>query len=289
MNCRLFRICALVATLLPAGWVQAAVTCTVGSAGVTTSYDPAAIVATTVQSQLTVTCQANVAGDLGAFTYSVGVNNGLYSTAGTNQANFGASNVRYDTWRESTCNTLWKNTPANSRRLPDPPPGALNLVGIGAPVSATANYWICIPAAQTGAATGLHTDIVTMTVYSGTSNSALNTGTLPVNIAVSSTCSITTPPGNVAFAYTSFGPAANASTTFATTCTSGLPYTMALDTTGGTLLGLNYSIALSAAGGTGTGVAQSYSIDGTMAAGQVGTCSAAICNASAPHTLIITY
>ena len=43
--------------------------------------------------------------------------------------------------------------------------------------------------------------------------------------------------------------------------------------TSGTLVGLNYTLALSAAGGTGNGSEQSYTIDGTIAANQAGTCA----------------
>jgi spore coat protein U-like protein len=86
-----------------------------------------------------------------------------------------------------------------------------------------------------------------------------------------------------------FGAVANASTTFGVTCTSTLPYTMALDATSGTVLGLNYTLALSAASGTGNGVLQTYAINGSIAAGQPGTCATGSCAASQPRTLTITY
>ncbi len=102
-------------------------------------------------------------------------------------------------------------------------------------------------------------------------------------------CNLTTAPGNIVFNYTGFGAAANASTTYGVTCTSYLPYTMALDATSGTLLGLSYTVNLAASGGTGTGVEQSYAINGTIPAGQSGTCGSGSCSASQARTLTITY
>ena len=65
---------------------------------------------------------------------------------------------------------------------------------------------------------------------------------------------------------------------------------MALDATAGNLLGLNYSLALSNPGGqTGTGFPQNFTINGTVAAGQSGTCGGGICTSAAPRTLTVTY
>jgi hypothetical protein len=64
---------------------------------------------------------------------------------------------------------------------------------------------------------------------------------------------------------------------------------MALDATSGTLVGLTYGVALSQSAATGTGVAQTFSINGTIAAGQSGTCATGSCSGSATRTLTITY
>jgi len=91
------------------------------------------------------------------------------------------------------------------------------------------------------------------------------------------------------FNYVAFGATVNASTSFGVTCTNSLPYTMALDATSGTVLGLSYTLALAASSGTGTGTLQTYAINGSIAAGQPGTCAAGSCAASQPRTLTITY
>lgn len=104
-------------------------------------------------------------------------------------------------------------------------------------------------------------------------------------------CQISVPPGNVNFSYTSFQvAAANASATYGVR-TTALPYTMSLDATSGTLLGLSYtlSIAPSSSSGTGTGATQTYTINGTMAGGQGGTCATAACSASQTRTLTLSW
>jgi spore coat protein U-like protein len=167
----------------------------------------------------------------------------------------------------------------------------MTLSGFAPTTSPPISFWGCVPAGQTSTPQGIYTDTVTMTVrMTPSSGGARNyTGTFPVAIHRGASCSISNAPGSVALNYTSFGPPANANTTFGATCTNQLPYTMSLDTTSGTLLGLNYSLALSAASATGTGVEQTYTITGTMAAGQVGTCATTTCSASQPHTLTINY
>jgi hypothetical protein len=114
-----------------------------------------------------------------------------------------------------------------------------------------------------------------------------------VTVNLTSGCAVTSAPTDVAFSYTSFQGAAATSTggAFSVRCTSTLPYTMALDATAGTVIGLNYTLALSAAGGTGAGLtAANYTVNGTMASGQSGTCgTTAVCTGSQARTLTVTY
>jgi hypothetical protein len=87
----------------------------------------------------------------------------------------------------------------------------------------------------------------------------------------------------------SFGPAANANTSFGVTCTNLLPYTVAIDATSGTLLGLNYTLTLTAPPSPGNGLERTGTIAGNMAAGQSGICATGVCFASETRTLTITY
>ena len=116
--------------------------------------------------------------------------------------------------------------------------------------------------------------------------------TLNVDITLTSLCQVST-PANLSFAYTSFqATAATASTPFNVTCVSGLPYTVGVSGANVTddAVGLAYSLAVAApiGGGTGTGLSQNYAIDGTIAAGQAGTCTSATCtNALATNNIKI--
>ncbi len=130
----------------------------------------------------------------------------------------------------------------------------------------------------------------------GAANAATATGNFNVNITLTSVCQLTG-PADLNFTYTSFqvGAATGAGGAFSVKCTNSLPYTIALDSTSVTddAVNLAYTLALSAAGGTGNGAAQNYSVTGSMAASQAGTCAVASCtNAAATNkqrTLTITY
>jgi spore coat protein U-like protein len=292
MNRTYLQLLAALVLSWPASWAQATITCNVTSPGFITDYDPTAP-DTIVQSQLTVTCQRNDdLNDPGSQTFSIRANNGQYATGGgTNRARLTTANryIRYELYSDSGCGSLWSN---NSTRIT----GSMNLTGLS-PSSVDISYWGCIPTGQqSGRPAGTYLDNVTMTLYRGTTGfSFLDSGSLPVTILHKATCSVSTAPGSVAISYTSFGAAANASTTFGATCTDTLPYTLSLDSTSGTLLGLNYSLSFSTPGITGTlstsgtGAEQTHTIYGTMAGGQSGTCATGVCNASQTHTLTISY
>ena len=132
------------------------------------------------------------------------------------------------------------------------------------------------------------------------------TGNFNVVINFTSACSVT---GSLAptFTYTS-GQAALAPAAgvlgYTVTCTTGVPYTMALDAGGGTYSGtftsptgtytntastLNYTLTLPAAV-AGTGAAQAYSLGGNMAAGQGGKCTTlGGCTFTDAHVLTVTF
>lgn len=133
-------------------------------------------------------------------------------------------------------------------------------------------------------------------------------GTFNVNVTLTAACTLGAVT-DLAFAYTSLqaGVANATGGGFSVNCTNTLPFTFGLfsGTVGVTppgaatiavndsVVNLNYTLGLSAAGGTGSGVAQNFSVTGTMAGSQAGTCAAASCtNAGATnrtHTLIVNY
>jgi spore coat protein U-like protein len=258
---------------------HAAITCSITSPGFAAAYDPAAINTNITQTYFTVTCTRGATTDPGSVNYSVKVDNGLNPSGQRNRATFGANRVNYDFYKDAGCGTTWKGNSAIT--------GTITFAGTGT-FTSQGNYWGCVPAAQSGLAAGVYTDSVTMTMTYGSPQSTASTSA-GVTISTPPTCSMSTPPGNVVFNYISLGAAVNASTTYGVTCTLALPYTMALDATAGTVVGLAYTIALSTPSSTGTGAQQTFSINGSIAAGQAGVCATATCSGTQPRTLTITY
>jgi spore coat protein U-like protein len=265
----------LAALAVPA---HAAITCNVTSGGVFAAYDPTAPGNDVNQTSFTVTCTKGAAGDPASVNYSVKVDNGLYSLGVNNRAAFGASRIKYDVFTNVTCGSAWKGGTAITGTVSTPSVGTF---------TATSTYWGCVQPLQAVPA-GTYTDTVTMTMtYGATSSTAV--GSFPVSISTPATCSVTAPPGNVVFNYVSFGAAVTPSSTFGVTCTLSLPYTMALDATAGTVVGLNYTLSLATASSTGTGAQQTHTINGSMAAGQAGTCNVGTCSGSQARSVTITY
>jgi len=275
---RFLRTCTVVLALFSPALASAAYNCSISSGGIATAYSPSTPTTTIMQTSFNLTCTRALS-DATTMSYTVAANNGSNATGTHNRAAFGGSFIRYDLFKDSACGSQWRG--------PQTITGTLNFSG-STSASIDVAFWGCITAGQTGLAAGTYTDLVTMSLTYGPSSTTA-TGSFPVSIATPAVCNLTTAPTDIVFSYTGFGAAANASTTFGVTCTSYLAYTMALDATSGTLLGLGYTLALSASSGTGSGVAQSYSITGTIAAGQSGTCGSGSCSASQARTLTITY
>ena len=106
----------------------------------------------------------------------------------------------------------------------------------------------------------------------------------------------------VAFTYTSFqvGAATATGGTFNMKCTNTMPYKVgfssaatpaATDAVTDSTTNLAYTLGMSAATGTGTGVDQAYSVTGTMAAAQAGSCLTAACTngAGVVRTVYVVY
>lgn len=271
--------------LLAAGTAHATISCSVSGNGFTSVYDPISTVPNDNVSSVTINC-SRASGDPTTTTYSLAATNGLYPNGQNNRAYYPTNKyLKYDVYKDASYSSRWGSGGSA------PFTGTLNF-GSGTSASLTLPYYNRV-AAQQSAVAADYTDTITTTLtYSVTSgvNAVATPATLPVIITTNPQCQFSTPPGTMSFSYTSFqSTAAAGSTQFATRCTSGLPYTMSLGASGGTLLGLAYSLSLSAAGGTGTGAAQTYSVNGSIAANQAGVCATSACAASAPQTITISY
>lgn len=277
------------ATLMMAGaGAHAAITCSVSSPGFATAYDPAAAANTVVQTNFTISCN-RTALDATSVNYTVAANNGLYKLGkNTNQALFVSGGINYfaayDIYKDSGCTTQWKGGVSQF--------SGTFVFAVGS-LTGTLNqtYYGCVFKGQNTLPAGIYSDTVTMTLNYGGSTA---TNSFAVQIATPSTCAISAPPSTLSFgSYVAFGSALAASTAFGANCTSFLPYTLSVSPTGGTIAGVNYTLLLNGTATTinltGTGVQQNHTIDGSMAAGQAGTCIASACSGINAHTLTLTY
>lgn len=266
--------------------IQAAVTCSVSATSIATVYDPTVATENISTGRVTVSCN-RLAIDANTFAYTINANSGLQPTGSKNRAQRGATTNRYDyeIYRQSP----YTNTNRWQAGATTQMSGTVNF-GAALTASDSKPFDLRLPGSQTVVTAGLYTDTVTVTVLNSTATITLNTSTFAVTVTTTNSCQIYTAPGNINFTYASFQvAAATANTSFQSRCTSGLPYTLALDATSGTLLGLNYSLSLSSSSTTGTGIVQSFTINGSIAGAQAGTCATASCNGSSARTLTITY
>jgi spore coat protein U-like protein len=268
------------------GWeAQAAVTCTASVTSIVKGYDPNATGDTVATGSYTVSC-TRLATDPNTFSWQLGADNGQQpGGGGQNRVQSPAGN-RYNY-------EIYRLTPyVNANRWQDSGTtrftGTINF-GAALIASQSGSFDLRLAGPQTVRPAGTYTDIVTVTVRNS-AGTMLSQTSFNVTIITNASCTLTSPPGNINLAYTSFQvAAASASTNFGVNCTTGIPYTMALDATSGTLVGLNYTLALSQTSSNGTGVAQTFSISGSIAGGQAGTCATGSCSGSATRTLTVTY
>jgi spore coat protein U-like protein len=274
--------------LVTAGEAAAAVACSVSSSGVSVAYfDTGSSLPARMTGSVTVNCtRSDLARDPATLYVALGAASGNTNSA-ISRARLvgGTTQDTMDYWLhpDATESLVWSEK------------------GGSATASQTIPYYARVPPASMQGRTlvkGLYQDTQTLTLYQSTtstadaakSNQATLTTSLAVQVTVPENCLLSSPPGNLAFTYTSFQASpAMASTSFAVTCVSNTPYTLTLDATTGTLAGLVYSLALSTASQTGTGLPQQATISGTIAAGQSGICSGTSCTDSAVRTLTVTY
>ncbi len=280
------RLAAALVCLAPFA-ASAAVSCNITLvSSITTVYDPSIGTDNVTTGSWSFTCM-RLGTDPNTFAWQFGANNGIHASGAQNRVLNGAANfINYEPYR------IIGGPYVNANRWQDAAAtrftGTLNF---GASLTATqsGSFDLRVTAGQTGHPAGIYTDTVTVNLRNS-GGTIIDSDAFIVTVITNNTCQISAPPGNVNFTYTSFqGSAAAASTLFGVRCTSALPYTMALDATSGTLLGLNYTLALSLPSGTGSGLTQTYNINGSIAAGQAGTCATAVCSGSQTRTLTLTW
>lgn len=291
---RLLRSVWLTAVLLACApaTALAAISCDFSVSSITVYYDSASSAAVPATGTININC-TRATGDPASRWLRFSNVGSLYCSG--SQARALLSGTNYLNYDLATTNAF--STPWDCGSTATTAPVQVSF-GTGNAASASTNFYFRVLAGQS-LALGTYSD--TVTVQGQINNNANNSGgsysnlastrTFPVSVIVPNTCVISSPPGTISLAYTSFQTtAATASTSFAVRCAAGAPYTMALDSTSGTLLGLNYSLSLSSTSNNGNGAPQSTTITGSIAANQAGTCaSTGTCTASKTHSLTVTY
>ena len=268
---------------------SAAITCSsVTVTAITTAYDPNVPANNDSTGTFTATCTRNLAGDPATVTYYLGASTGGGSFfGGSRHVTLGANNYSYNLYRDAAFSLPWLDN-ADANRIAV----TFNFVG-PAPSTASVSgaFYMRVPGSQTPAGPpGNYTD--NLNVRLRNPPGADPTAALPISVRTQTWCTVTVPPGNVSFTYTSFqGASSNAGTTYGVRCTTTTPYTMALDGTlpyTYSLLGLTYTLSLPA-GATGSGLTQTHTINGSIAAGQAGACATGVCNGTQTRTLTISW
>jgi spore coat protein U-like protein len=261
----------------------AAITCNVTVTAITTVYSPTVATDNVTTGSYTISC-TRLATDANSLAWSLAANNGQQSGGGNNRVQSAAGNrYAYDLYIDPAHTTKWQGGTRFT--------GTLSF-GASLSASVTGSFDAVVFGGQAVQPASTYNDTVTVTLRNTANNNTLDTSTFMVTVITTNSCELSTPPTDINFTYTSFQAAvATANTSFSVRCTTALPYTMALDATSGTVASLNlsYTLALSQTSATGNGLPQTYSINGSMAAGQAGKCATATCSGSQARTLTVSY
>jgi len=283
------------ALLLGTGKIaEAATDCNIISPGISTSYEGIVVVA---QSSFTINC-TRLLSDPGSAAYSLRPDNGLNATGQTNNAAFGANRLAYAHYKDSMCAAPWRAGGNSSNAIE----GSVSFIGTSLTATVNGSFWVCISEGLPYAA-GLYTDTVTMNLNynndgAGNRLNGNASGTHPITVATEASCTISSPPGNIDFSYIAFqASVSTASTSFSTTCTTSLGYSMSVTAGSGVASGVNYGLSLNTTrrggsmplGSVGTSTVQTFFINGSAPAGQAGSCGTGGCVASQSHSLVITF
>ncbi|WP_332778075.1 hypothetical protein [Polaromonas sp.] len=289
----LLSICALQA--------QAAITCTLTATSVNLNYVNNQGANANASGTITLNC-TRLSTDPTTQTYWVSINYGsrtglprrVFRHGATDT--FNANRLDVNIFKNGTT-TDWGNTAGGATRVS----GTLNF-GAALSASVPLTYDFRVPSGQTGNNAGIFDELFTTSLQLTTAGAVVATATFAPTVSITAQCFVgqvasgnpapgAVNPSTLTLNYTSFALVPQTATmNFTVDCTNSTTYTLALSPTAGTLLGLSYTLALSSSGATGNGFAQPYTVTGTIAAGQAGTCATGACSATQTGvTVTITY
>lgn len=265
--------CSAVASLTPASYAATAATTMTGSVAVTCTRS-------SLLEPTNLSGNGYTAGTPASVAYNIGADGG---NVGTTIALSGSNQLDYDLMRPPSFSTDWStgNVTAGVVYF-----GTSSLTSD----TNTTNFQMQIPAGRWTSPAGNYTELVTVSINHGIQTELT---TFMTDVQVSAACTFPLAPGDVNFGtYNALatGAAKTAFTGFQVLCTQGVPVNIAFDSASGSLLGLTYGLSLSPVSGVvSSGTAANYSINGSMPAGQAGTCSTQVCVGSESRSITLTY
>ncbi|MDM0030206.1 spore coat protein U domain-containing protein [Variovorax saccharolyticus] len=287
---------------LAVGWMVAAVSCGTWAVECTvsaTSVAPSTLyvngAASYATGSITATCTRQT-GDVSRPYIYIGVNQGEPPSGRAMTRQNGTTTLAYEIYHRTYGSGAWTEGAGVAATSTSSGGVFYRMANSAAPQTTTFTYYIVIPSATSKPA-GIYDDLaVTATVRLSTSGGSNTGATLAlanwgIAASIQHSCYFSSTPAPVVINYTSFmSAAATATSFFQVSCTYQTPYTLAIAAPStGTLLGINYSLSLGASSGTGSGLAQTYSIIGSAAGSQAGTCGAGTCSASRVHTINVVF
>lgn len=222
----------------------------------------------------------DVLSGIGSVSYNLGADGG---NVGTTIAVFGSNQLDYDLLRSPGFSSDWSISSVMTGSV------TFGLFALTSNISTT-NFQMQVPAGRWTSAPGAYTELVTVFINHGTqTEQTAFTTTVQVNAA----CMFPVAPSDVNFgAYNSLasGVATTASSGFQVLCSQGVPISLVFDPASSSVLGLTYSLSLSPVSGVvSLGSNTAFTINGSMAAGQAGTCNTAVCVGSQPRSITLSY
>lgn len=273
-----------------------AVTCNVTATSVPLSTLYATGTATQVAGTISGTCTWVTGDVLRPYIY-IGINQGDPPAGRAMTRQNGTQTLTYEIYHRTYGSGIW-NEAKGVASTSSSNGGVLTRFATGHPaLNFSFPYYVRIPSPQAAAPAGIYDDLavsVTVRLSAANGNAAgaqLAATSFSVSANIQHSCYFSSAPAALSMNYTSFTSIpATGSAAFQLSCTYNSPYTLTIGPpVTGTLLGLNYSLALSAPGGTGIGGPQSFSVNGTVASGQSGTCATSSCSASQAHTITVGF
>lgn len=291
----LFKFFPMLAMLIT--WSAAhAVTCNISVTSMPLSTIYAAAAATTYTGTVSGSCTPANATEASTQPYIyIGINQGDPPAGRAMARQNGTDLLTYEIYKRNTFAGIW-NEGTGTTAVGTNGGFLYRMTTTNAAQSFTYFFYLRIPVGQTTKPAGIYNDTtitanIRLSNISGLASGAvLGTAVFSTNASIQHSCYFSTAPSTLTLNYTSFRTtAATGVSAFALSCTFNTPYTLAVAPTTGTALGVSYSLALSAASGTGSAAQQNFTVTGTAAAGQSGTCASSTCAANNPHAVTVTF